>query len=76
MQREKLYNVHTKVYFNYIVFVFKKKQVSLTNSCHCEKIIFLREREFLFFILFLLPKMFLKNSMCHKMQREKLYSLQ
>ncbi len=30
MQFEKLYNLQTKVYFNFILFVFKKKQNSVT----------------------------------------------
>ncbi len=38
MQREKLYNLQTKVYFNCILFVFKKKaKLCVTSFRHCEK---------------------------------------
>ena len=61
-------------------FLFSKKvKLCATNFCYCEKIIFLRKREFLFFyFIFVSPNMFSlkKNKIYHKMQREKFYSLQ
>ena len=36
MQREKLYNLDTKVYFNCILFVLKKTEFCASNFRHCE----------------------------------------
>ena len=57
MQREKLYNLQTKVHFNCILFVSKKKQNSVTSIfAIVKKSLFLHGREFLFLILSFITK--------------------
>ena len=79
MQREKLYNLQTKVYFNNILFVFKKMQKSVQPIfAIVKKIVFLQQWEFLLLILFFyrLLCFFKRNKIYYKMQLEKLYSFQ
>ncbi len=79
MQREKLYNLHTKVYFNYIFFVSKKNQNSVQSIFAIVKKTFSKRTRILFFLFYLFIAWYVffeKNQMYHKMQREKLYNLQ
>ncbi len=39
MQREKLYNLHRKTYFNYVLFVFKKSKTVYDQFLRLRKLI-------------------------------------
>ena len=52
MQREKLYNLQSKAYFNCVVFVFKKRKILCEQFLSLQKkSFFLHERGTLFLIL-------------------------
>ena len=75
MQREKLYYLQSKAYFNSILFIFKKsKTLSPLQKNH----FFLHKREISFFSfhLFIIQYVSLQNEIYHEMQRQKLYNLQ
>ncbi len=79
VQFAKLYNLQTKVYFNFVLFVFKKRQNSVELILTIVKrAFFLQEQEFLLLILsfYHLIYFFLKGKIYHKIQREKAYNLQ
>ena len=50
MQREKLYNLQSKAYFNCILFVSKKAKLYVINVRRCKKSFFLHEQGILFVI--------------------------
>ncbi len=39
MQREKLYNLHRKTYFNYVLFVFKKSKILCDQFSQPQKLL-------------------------------------
>ncbi len=79
MQFKKLYNLQTKVYFNCILFVFKKRQnsVRLILTIVKRSFFYTNENSFFLFYLFITWYIFLKKrKIYHKIQREKAYNLQ
>jgi hypothetical protein len=63
MQREKLYNLQSKAYFNCILFVSKKTKLCATSFRRCEKSFFLHKRERTTAgIATFVPKIFLRNN--------------
>jgi len=76
MQFEKLYNLQTKVYFNFILFV-RQNSTRLILTIVKRSFFYTNQKFFFLFYLFITWDTFFKNrKICHKIQREKAYNLQ
>ena len=73
MQREKLHNLHRTAYFTVAFIYFENRQNTERSNFDVAKESLRRTR---FFLIYHLICFIQKNTIHHKMQREKFYNLQ